>query len=537
MAVFRVNEGYSNELYRAPLQGRRTPVKITDHGGNIKQYAVCPLENELLTYLAIDQIDEESEYIYISTDLLCEVPAERTDIALGSIVFDRENVKSGAEVEFLVTVENIGTTELADCVVQLLGKDNAVLTELTLEEPLIAGELREASLNYSIPVDFAMQEFIVTVDANGTVTAVGSGTAVISVATMDGDLVALCTITVYHEYEMDEWVITKEATAEENGTACRTCSLCGSVEEKEYTMCGLAGTRVLLQRGLKIGYMVEIFSLAEKDYRNPSVIFSMNEMSSAGNYFISEDGDYNVFYCDMIAPQQMTDTITATLYVDWDGLKLKCETWKFSLADYCYEELEKFAEYDYAASYKRLLVDTLNYGAAAQKYTGYKTDNLANANLTEEQKAWGTQEQPQINTGENPAYNSIENPSARWLGAGVLLQEDITLRVKFSSENVENLRVSVYDLYQEWSIPSSAFEETENGYYIYLNQLTPSRWSDTLYLTIYDGYTAISDTLCYSVESYIYARQNDTDKSLVDMLNALLKYGYSAKAYIAEGGE
>ena len=39
-------------------------------------------------------------------------------------------------------------------------------------------------------------------------------------------------------------------------------------------------------------------------------------------------------------------------------------------------------------------------------------------------------------------------------------------------------------------------------------------------------------TVCYSIESYAYAKQNDVDEKLVNLINAMMKYGNAAYLYI-----
>ena len=67
-----------------------------------------------------------------------------------------------------------------------------------------------------------------------------------------------------------------------------------------------------------------------------------------------------------LAPQLLTETITATLYV-YGGMAKRIE---FKVIDYLVEILEKYEYYNVA-------IDLIEYGAASQMYTHYKTDDLA----------------------------------------------------------------------------------------------------------------------------------------------------------------
>ena len=70
-----------------------------------------------------------------------------------------------------------------------------------------------------------------------------------------------------------------------------------------------------------------------------------------------------------------------------------------------------------------------------------------------------------------------------------------------------------------------------SNYIVKFEDLTAAQMSDTIYLTIYNMGTVISDTLSYSIESYAYAKQNDSDTALAALVKAMMNYGDSAKAF------
>jgi len=53
-------------------------------------------------------------------------------------------------------------------------------------------------------------------------------------------------------------------------------------------------------------------------------------------------------------------------------------------------------------------------------------------------------------------------------------------------------------------------------------------------VTLYDGDTAITDTVTWSVESYVAkTRATSTDAGQIDLVNAMLTYGDAVAAYMA----
>ena len=86
-----------------------------------------------------------------------------------------------------------------------------------------------------------------------------------------------------------------------------------------------------------------------------------------------------------IAAKNMGDTLYFAVYaVLADGTYAYSKTYTYAPTTYAYNMLGKSTT---PAGLKPLIVAMLNYGAAAQVYFNYNTDNLVNAKLTDEQKA------------------------------------------------------------------------------------------------------------------------------------------------------
>jgi hypothetical protein len=242
-------------------------------------------------------------------------------------------------------------------------------------------------------------------------------------------------------------------------------------------------------------------------------------------------GDRYVFAFCGIVPQRMDDNVYATLYGTRNGVSYVSDTVTYSISTYCYNMLNN-STVKSNVKLRRLLVDLLNYGAAAQKYTKYNTNKLVNAGLTETQKSWATGELRQLNDVLNTAYKTIANPTVTWKGAGLRMDDSVAIRVKLAAESIDGLTIKVTGAkIQTITITSDEFVETTGGYYAYVTGLHAAQMSETLYLTVYDGNTPVSNTLRYSIESYAYKNHTSTTNNLGELLTALMKYGDSARAY------
>ena len=73
--------------------------------------------------------------------------------------------------------------------------------------------------------------------------------------------------------------------------------------------------------------------------------------------------------------------------------------------------------------------------------------------------------------------------------------------------------------------------EYAGQYLILVGGLSAHQMRDTVQVTLYSGETAVSKTVSYSMESYVYSKQNDSNQNLVAFLQAMISYGDAAVAY------
>ena len=247
---------------------------------------------------------------------------------------------------------------------------------------------------------------------------------------------------------------------------------------------------------------------------------------------------YKVFSFNNIAAKEMGDEIRAILYAEKDGITYSSEVDVYSVKAYSFNRLQNSSDYNF----KRLLVDMLNYGAAAQVYFGYNTENLVNADLTEEQKAYGTA------TAEMPELVSVESiketpgSTAEFYGKSVVLENSVELKYYMRFDTgapADSVKlVLTYTAADgrpyEVVIPASEFVYS-NKYSAYSAKLTTiaaKDMSSKVTAKIFDRDTLIGDVLEYSIETYAYNRLNkSTDEYFKELVREMMKYGKSAEYY------
>ena len=299
-----------------------------------------------------------------------------------------------------------------------------------------------------------------------------------------------------------------ESCTWENGV----CTVCGAQPELKFSKAA-----AVLENNLAIQFKADAILFATGAYSNPYATFQFNGATYTVNDYVV-DGDYYVFKFSGIAPHQMGDDITYKLVATSNGEEVSSTSGTYSVLDYWTDALGKTTN----GTLKTLLVDTLNYGAAAQTYKNYNTGNLVNAGLTEDQKALATADRDlvkieNLQTGE-------DGLAAQWKFASLLLDDAITVKLTFTAASKEGLTVKINDAEQE--IVDSG---TEGTYYVYY-PLTPKQLSDTITAQVFIGETVVSKTLSFSAETYAATKAAGGD-ALADLVMAMMKYGDAAKAY------
>ena len=198
-----------------------------------------------------------------------------------------------------------------------------------------------------------------------------------------------------------------------------------------------------------------------------------------------------------------------------------------------------------------ICVNILNYAAAAQVYSNTNVNELANAGLTDAQKALATPDITSFETVKDYAAIPIDNPSARFAGAALSLEDavvpkmtialrndvninDITVKATVAGQTFEYNPVDDADQFKVYKTNVSGALGTENRYYFYFPGVFANQMKETIQFAIYDkSGKQISAVCTYSVESYVQQAYglSSSSASFKNLLMSIMKYGVSAKAY------
>ncbi len=289
-----------------------------------------------------------------------------------------------------------------------------------------------------------------------------------------------------------------------------------------------SGANVTLQSDMSVSFKANAALFAEGGYTQPYAEFVMNgAVVQVDTYTVV--GDNYFFTFKNIAPDKAGDTIYATLHATKDGVAYQGKTSAYSVSQYCYNMLAKCADDSYA-EFRTLLVDLLNYASVSQQYTGHNTDALANKDLTQTQKTWGTQTSRTYESVQNSKYAVIDNPSVSWTGGGLLLTDAVVMRFKFTADTLDGLSFKIESGGRVWTVTDVSVESGLN--YIYFNGLNAGQMSNDVFVTAYRNGVAVSNTIRYSIESYAAKNINaTTPEYLGELVDAMMRYGDAAYAF------
>jgi len=352
----------------------------------------------------------------------------------------------------------------------------------------------------------------------------------------------------YSGFHSPEYVDAVAPSSEGNGNVAHyKCKVCGVAFKDEACTTpvnpenlSFDAASLTLEQNISVNFKANAENLAA--FTNVYAKFNFNghrEKIVEGKL----EGDKYVFTFDEVGPHNFGKEITAQLFGTYESSEYVGEELVYSVKDYCYNKLDQYADATDKKEFKTLLVDLLNYGAKAQVYSDTEANALVNADLTEEEKAFGTINPPVVNNGVKGIYDVIEE-TVTWNGVNLYFEDVVGIKFRFTAENADGLTVKVTDAKDGGNLLAEITEFTsgENGSSIaYFDGLDATEMRKTVYVTVYDGDTQVSDVLAYSIVAYAgenvviakYSEATTAQKNKRALVSYMMRYGDAAAAYVA----
>lgn len=339
------------------------------------------------------------------------------------------------------------------------------------------------------------------------------------------------------------------------------CHICGAVGEEEHSyvdgFCSLCGAvapeenvpvdesivirhTLNLASDISINFAVSAASLTGYDGFYLECLlnsYSGNLVSGQESIVIDEptlNGSYYYFTLTGINATQMNNEIEAVLYMTKGEELYMSHTDIYSVATYAYTQLDKATA---SESLKTLCADLLRYGAAAQTYKAYRTNALADANMTEVHKSYLSDADAVVFGNNSAQLGDLDGAKITWVGKSLIMDSKVTLRFIFDTTaytgGTENLSLHVsYKNYQgeicEVVVERPIVYNADKNWYAFdFDSLLAAELRSVLSVAVYEGSTRVSETLRYSADTY---GNNKTGK-LLTVCKTMIAYSDSALAY------
>ncbi|MBE6737645.1 MAG: starch-binding protein [Ruminococcaceae bacterium] len=226
--------------------------------------------------------------------------------------------------------------------------------------------------------------------------------------------------------------------------------------------------------------------------------------------------NYGYSYTIELAAKEMTEVVTAQIF----ATDFESEIYDNTIEGYALYILN--SDDEKYSSAKELVKAMLNYGAAAQVYFGYKTDQPANRGLSVEDKV--------VTVYDYSYFAPViegEADGVEFYGASLVLESDTYLKFYFKVDETK-LPEGVVPSININGLAGAGLERNGNLWSITMPSLGAHELSTEFVLEM--G----GQTVTYSAKSYVYTAQQSGKTALVNLANALGAYGYAAGVFASE---
>jgi len=242
-----------------------------------------------------------------------------------------------------------------------------------------------------------------------------------------------------------------------------------------------------------------------------------------------QNAPYYVITFSGLAAKQMSDSVWVAIYNDAGEQVSRLD--RYSIRDYATNRFTK----NIGAEEKTMLVDMLNYGAAAQNKFNYGVSDLANANLTEAQQALAT---PELVLDDTLTQNGFVNTSGLRCGKNLTLESVVEMNLNYVKVDVPtaSYAVATYTDHNGNSVENRIEfkENTLSGlatHLVVVDTLATADVFTQVTVQVYDANdNVIEGTYCvYSIATYAY-NTISKDATSADSVLAmrLMQFGTSA---------
>ena len=301
----------------------------------------------------------------------------------------------------------------------------------------------------------------------------------------------------------------------ENGA----CTVCGAADPNAVKKFDIDVARMILGNSLEFQFGVAKTKIPEKDGYYAVIEKTWADGTTTTKTIPAAQwgvaGQYWAIVYDGLAAKEMGDTFYVTIY------NAKGEAVSNPKQDAVRDYVAR-AYASQSATGKTMMVDMLNYGAAAQLHFGYGTNDLANSKLTAAQLATGTATAPEMSNDQVKGTN--------YQGSRFILESRIQVQLAF-----KNMTSSMYAVYTYTNAAGKAQSVRVEGTDFVVIGGKPA--GVELSALVYADARALVEVTVYNADGTVYGTAIDSIESCCvrsggDVFVYLMKFADSAKAHL-----
>ena len=288
----------------------------------------------------------------------------------------------------------------------------------------------------------------------------------------------------------------------------------------------LYGRSITLKDNIDVNYYMEMSdSVFEHDaYLEFKIAGQTYKINASDAAEVNENGKTLYKFSCPVNAAQMSDTIKTRIVID----NKTEEEYSYSVKEYASELLSKSNEYP--AETVKLVKALLNYGAAAQTFFKYNTDNPANGILSDADKA--------VDAADFDAYKAVikagsangQNNGLTYYGSSLICKSEMTVRHYFMVNegcDINNYKFSYVNAYGN-EVSLTPKKASDGVYYVDINGIMARNLNSNYACKVTGKNKACIFELDYGPFSYSQKVINSGNSSteLKNLVNALYWYWY-----------
>ena len=288
----------------------------------------------------------------------------------------------------------------------------------------------------------------------------------------------------------------------------------------------LYGRSITLKDNIDVNYYMEMSdSVFEHDaYLEFKIAGQTYKINASDAAEVNENGKTLYKFSCPVNAAQMSDTIKTRIVID----NKTEEEYSYSVKEYASELLSKSNEYP--AETVKLVKALLNYGAAAQTFFKYNTDNPANGILSDADKA--------VDAADFDAYKAVikagsangQNNGLTYYGSSLICKSEMTVRHYFMVNegcDINNYKFSYVNAYGN-EVSLTPKKASDGVYCVDINGIMARNLNSNYACKVTEKNKACIFELDYGPFSYSQKVINSGNSSaeLKNLVNALYWYWY-----------